>query len=165
MDTDAITNLARRAVDQHWTWTRDGLTETLAAVGWTVAGMRGARADFETGSLLGPAYAMLYGDEVVVVECNLIAPVEVEPDDDDAIEDAEVAMYDAFKDATASVTVALGEPTFSDGRAHQKFPADEDGSEWLSRWPISGGRAAVKQLHEDKELPYRLVITFEPGEA
>lgn len=165
MDTDAISDLARRGADQHWRWTRDGVAETLAAVGWTVAGTHGARVDFETGASLGPAYAMLYGDEVVVVECSLIDPIEVDPYDDDAIEDVEVAMYDAFQDATAAVTGVLGEPTFSDGRGHQRFPVDEDGAEWLSRWPISGGRVAIKQLHEDKELPYRLVLAFEPGEA
>lgn len=164
MDGPALAALARAAAAHSWTFTRHGLDDVVEALGWDIVGRQGARVDLRTGGSLEPAWAMFLGDELVSVECSLVLPVEVDPEDDDAVEDVEVQMYDLFEEAADCVEAAIGKPDFRDGRASPRFPADEEGAEWLAAWTTDAARLSVKQLHEDQGLPYRLSFVVEgPG--
>ena len=164
MDGAALGEVARRAAAHDWSFSAPGLDDAVRALGWEVAGRHGPRVDLSPGVGSEPAWAMFYDDGEYYLEASLIPPVDVDPDDYKAVDDVEVAMYAAFMEAAESVRAAVGEPVFCDGRAHPRFPDDddEDGVEWLAYWTTATCRLSVKQLHQDQELPYCLSFVVEP---
>jgi hypothetical protein len=167
VDVAAVVALARLAHEHRWTWTRAGLDDAAAALGLRVGARHGSRVDLEGADPLGPAYAMFLDDELVEVACELLDPIEVDPGDEDAAEDAETATFEAWDQARRAIADALGAPAFADGRANPRFPADEEFADWLARWPLEGGgHLALKVLHEDSGLPYRVSLVAEqPAEG
>lgn len=164
MERQALGDLARKVAAHTWTFTRSGIDDAARAMGWKVVPREG-RLDLDTGGPFEPAWAMCDGDEVYGVELSLVPAVDIDdPDDYDRIEDVETEMFELFEEASGAVEAAIGRPVFNDGRANPRFPDDDDGSEWLAFWNTPSARLAVKQLHEDAELPYRLSFVVEPHE-
>jgi len=77
----------------------------------------------------------------------------------DELEDLADLYFDKYQSAVRMITSRLGEPVFDDGAAAPGFPSDQP-AEWLALWNCKAARLMLEQKHEDRELPFRLVIVL-----
>lgn len=138
-------------------WEPPRIRVALEAAGWTPLEAVGDRESWQLASQQLDMYAD--PDLVRRVEATLAAAW---PDTDDAYQDDLIDEYFAkFEETVAQAREVLGEPRFNDGFGNKGFPDDQD-AVWAAVWPRGSGRLMVLQTHEDKELPYRILVVLTP---
>jgi hypothetical protein len=63
MDGRAMGDMARKMSAHSWTFTRKGLNDAAAVMGWEIVPANEERLDLLTGGPFEPAWAMCGGDE------------------------------------------------------------------------------------------------------
>jgi hypothetical protein len=149
-------DLAAELARLEWRWTADDTRAQLAAGGWTPAEAVDGRETLEKAGRRLDVYTD--GDRVERVETTLSATW---PDGSTDYDDLVDEYFDKYEDTVDAVAAVLGAPRFNDGRAARGYPADQD-AEWVALWPLRDARLMVQQTHEDKELPFRIVIVVAP---
>lgn len=76
-------------------------------------------------------------------------------------EDKVDEFFALWEHAVAAAEIELGRPAFDDGGAARGYPEDQD-AVWLALWPLPTGRLMIQELHEDRELPFRLAVVVTP---
>jgi hypothetical protein len=78
-------------------------------------------------------------------------------------EDKVDEFYAKYQSVVREATQAIGKPAFDNGAAAEGFPVDQD-AVWLALWPSADARYMIQLTHEDRELPFRIVIVVTPSE-
>ncbi|MEU7907616.1 DUF6301 family protein [Actinoplanes sp. NPDC049118] len=152
-----LTELLRRLAAIDWAWTPDGVRAALAGAGWVPVEAAGARHTYRLEDRRLDTY--VEGDRVVRAEVTLAASW---PDPDDEYQDDLIdEYYRLWEETSEAAEPVLGEPSFSDGFGNDGFPCDQNAG-WATVWPRDTARIMITQVHEDKELPYRLLAVCAP---
>ncbi|MET8149521.1 hypothetical protein ACIBSW_38400 [Actinoplanes sp. NPDC049668] len=157
VETVDVTELLRRLAAIEWTWTPDGVRSALVDAGWAPVETAGGRCTYRLGDRSLDTYAD--GDRVVRAEVTLAASW---PEPDDEYQDDLIDEYYQLWEETAEAAVpVLGKPSFNDGFGNDGFPSDQNAG-WATVWPRDTARIMITQVHEGKELPYRLLAVCAP---
>ena len=158
---ERTTSIAVRLASIAWAWRREdfdailrhaGATRPAPLVddGWTRYDLDQERLDVLASEGL-----------VERVEVTLEAFVDVPDLSGAEYEDKVDEFFALWEHAVAAAEIELGRPAFDDGGAARGYPEDQD-AVWLALWPLPTGRLMIQELHEDRELPFRLAVVVTP---
>ena len=148
-------------LDHPFEWTRNGLTPALkrldAVLGESVPGR-------DTYQLPDGSAASVYyeGARVYQIEMTLDVFRRTASLTDLEYEDKVDEYFSKYNSFVEEAKTALGDPQFDHGFGCEGFPEDQD-AVWLALWNLGDSRAMIQQKHEDREMPFRVVLIYAPA--
>jgi hypothetical protein len=146
------------AVD--WTWTADDIPRVAQQLGAELSEDVGERKTYRTpdGAFVD---FLLTGRKLDAVEVEVDAFMDTDSLDGEAYEDKVDEFFGKWENGVDRVEQILGEPAFRNGFGNRGFPSDQDAI-WLALWNRERARLMVQEKHEDRDMPFRIVVVAAP---
>jgi len=143
-----------------WTWRLEEVHAVMMQLGLVEVKRVSGRNDYqhECGWELNVYHE---NSECFAIEINLEVFLETDSLDIVAYHNKRDEFYHKFMYYTKELESVIGKPAFSDGAAARGFPHDQEAA-WLSLWKVQNARLMIQQKHEDRELPFRVVLVIAP---
>jgi len=74
------------------------------------------------------------------------------------LDDVQDDFYAKYREAVKLLSTTLGKPRFDDGMANPRFPRWYEEALFLAFWLVGQSVVYVALRHDDKELPFMLVV-------
>jgi hypothetical protein len=157
-----VLTIAETFAGLSWQWDLEGFGHAIAEAGAVPIGEHRDGDGWRQYGLGSQVVDVLVTNaRVVRAEVTVAAFTDVDSlmltEYDDKVDE----FYELWRSTTIATEERLGPPVFQDGGAAPGFPEEED-AVWVALWPLPSGNLMLEQLHEDRELPFRLAVVVAP---
>jgi hypothetical protein len=157
---DRVEDVVRKLSAVEWTWTAADVPRVVHQLGAVLVEDADERQTYRTpdGMFVD---VFMSGGKLEQVEIEVDSFSDVESLDGYAYELKVDEFFNKWESGADAVERVLGEPAFRNGFGNRGFPSDQDAI-WLALWNTDRARLMVEEKHEDRDLPFRIVVVAAP---